>query len=86
MGWKKVKARTLKQAKLESADNELIPFLEDPFGVQVSLCTGVSRRVTLRKMLADLMPVFALASIRPDEIAMWNVLCNDYGIADFFRQ
>ena len=67
--WNRVQAHTLKQRKLESADKELVPFLDNPFSIQVSLYTGVSRRVTLRKILADLIPVFADASLKPDEIA-----------------
>lgn len=80
-----MQACTLKQRKLESADNELVPFLDDPFGVQVSLCTGVSRRVTLRKMLADLTPVFAKASIVPQEIAAWTALRDVHKILDLLR-
>lgn len=83
--WNKVQAYTLKQRKLKSADNELVPFLEDPFGVQVSLCTGVSRRVTVRKMLANLMPVFAKASIKPEEIAAWKALHDDHHILEIFK-
>ena len=33
--------------------------LEKPWGLQVSLCTGVARRVPLRILLADIMPTFA---------------------------
>lgn len=33
--------------------------LEKPWGLQVSLCTGVARRVPLRLLLADIMPTFA---------------------------
>ncbi|KAK3370543.1 hypothetical protein B0H63DRAFT_552590 [Podospora didyma] len=83
--WIRVQAHTLKQRKLESADKELVPFSDDPFGVQVSFCTGVSRRVTLRNMLADLMPVFADASLAPDEIAAWTALRDAHSILDLFR-
>ncbi|KAK0648509.1 hypothetical protein B0T16DRAFT_491291 [Cercophora newfieldiana] len=83
--WNRVQACTLKQRKIEAADNELVPFLDDPFGVQVSFCTGVSRRVTLRKMLADLMPVFAKASIKPEEVAAWAVLRDTHKILNLLR-
>ena len=83
--WNRVQAFTLKQRKLEAADNELVPFLDDPFGVQVSLCTGVSRRVTLRAMLADLMPVFAKASIEPEQIAAWTALQDIHKILGVLR-
>lgn len=38
-----------------------LPFteLDRPWGLQVSCCTGVSRRVPLRVLLADVMPIFA---------------------------
>jgi hypothetical protein len=41
--------------------SEELPFkeLDRPWGLQVSDCTGVSRRVPLRVVLADVMPVFA---------------------------
>lgn len=74
VGWKKFQGRTLKQDKLESLDDEgvLAPFLDNPFGVQVSFCTGVSRRVRLRQMLADLMPVFVRALNNQKKIDDWQ--------------
>lgn len=38
-----------------------LPFseLDRPWGLQVSCCTGVARRVPLRALLADVMPTFA---------------------------
>jgi hypothetical protein len=38
-----------------------LPFseLDQPWGLQVSACTGVARRVPLRLLLADTMPIFA---------------------------
>jgi hypothetical protein len=59
---------------LDATDNELIPFLDNPSDVQVSLCTGVSRRVTLRRMRADLMPAFSDASTNPDDGTAWEKL------------
>ncbi|KAF5679750.1 ankyrin protein 3 [Fusarium denticulatum] len=32
--------------------------LEGPFAVQVSFCTGIARRVQLRELLADVLPVY----------------------------
>ncbi|KAF5556831.1 ankyrin 3 [Fusarium phyllophilum] len=32
--------------------------LEGPFAVQVSICTGIARRVRLRELLADILPVY----------------------------
>jgi len=82
--WGRVQGRTLKQTRIGSADNELILSMDDPFGVQVSLCTGVSRRVTVRKMFADLMPVFAESAIDPRRITEWGTLRDDYNILNLF--
>ncbi|OAG06554.1 uncharacterized protein CC84DRAFT_1142451 [Paraphaeosphaeria sporulosa] len=58
----KIPGRTLKQHRLQQDDETLVPFLDNVWAVQVSFCTGVSRRVSLREMIADLLPVFAMAS------------------------
>lgn len=52
--WRKIPGRTLKQHKLEQSNEALVASLEDPWGLQVSFCTGVSRRVRLREVIADL--------------------------------
>ncbi|KAF2184514.1 hypothetical protein K469DRAFT_175914 [Zopfia rhizophila CBS 207.26] len=41
------------------ADELPLAELDRPWGLQVSSCTGVARRVPLRLLLADVMPVFA---------------------------
>ncbi|CZR54710.1 uncharacterized protein PAC_04594 [Phialocephala subalpina] len=41
------------------ADNLPLAELDRPWGVLVSACTGVARRVPLRHLLADVMPAFA---------------------------
>jgi hypothetical protein len=49
-----------KQQHLSLTANELhISELDRPWGLQVSACTGVARRVPLRMLLADMMPVIA---------------------------
>ena len=70
----KVPGQTLKQHRLQLSDEMLIPFLNDLWGVQVSFCTRVARRVPLRDMVADLLPVFAMASSSHNEIDIWNEL------------
>ncbi|KAK4194662.1 hypothetical protein QBC40DRAFT_353104 [Triangularia verruculosa] len=86
--WRKFPGRTLKQEKLDPANDtgKLVLFLEDPFGVQVSLCTGVCRRVTIREMLADLLPVFASSSIDPNHRSYWTTLVCTHNILEFLRQ
>ncbi|KAK4206318.1 hypothetical protein QBC37DRAFT_244816, partial [Rhypophila decipiens] len=71
--WHKRRGQTLKHHRLQQEDDSLIGFLEDLWGVQVSFCTGVARRVPLREMIADLLPVFANFYItKMDEGCMWK--------------
>ncbi|PYH98822.1 hypothetical protein BO71DRAFT_437901 [Aspergillus ellipticus CBS 707.79] len=51
-----------KDRALAYPPQELIQFLDNYWGVQVSYCTGVARRVRLRRLIADLMPHFFPAS------------------------
>ncbi|KAF5599871.1 ankyrin 3 [Fusarium pseudoanthophilum] len=46
------KSNILAKRSLSIAD------LEGPFAVQVSFCTGIARRVQLRELLADILPVY----------------------------
>ncbi|OAA38153.1 calcium/calmodulin-dependent protein kinase kinase [Cordyceps fumosorosea ARSEF 2679] len=77
--------RTLKQYRLEQGDEELVPFLDDCWAVQVSLCTGVARRVPLREMVADLLPIFANNLTFRDDYDNWVCLTKDKGIIEAFR-
>lgn len=77
--------RTLKQYRLEQGDEELVPFLDDCWAVQVSLCTGVARRVPLREMVADLLPIFANNLTFRDDYNNWVCLTKDKGIIEAFR-
>ena len=49
-----------KKRYLGSLDGE-VPYhaLDQPWGLQVSFCTGVARRVPLRVLVADVLPAFA---------------------------
>ncbi|KAH7310302.1 hypothetical protein BKA65DRAFT_165419 [Rhexocercosporidium sp. MPI-PUGE-AT-0058] len=49
--------------------SEELPFreLDRPWGLQVSACTGVARRVPLRVLLADVMPAFAESLAMPSK-------------------
>ncbi|PWI63949.1 hypothetical protein PCL_02262, partial [Purpureocillium lilacinum] len=75
---------TLKQYHLEQTDEELLPSLQNHWAVQVSLCTGVARRVPLREMVADLLPVFA-DCLPYDDDAIWNRL-KSHDISNAFQQ
>lgn len=76
VAWEKVSGRTLKQHKLAGTDDLIMAFLEEPWGVQVSFCTGVCRRVTLRQLVADVFPVFAEATIFQSKLNSWKHLQN----------
>lgn len=54
--WSKIDGVTLKDLyRLRNGENISIAFLEAPWGVQLSLCTGVAQRVPLREVVADVL-------------------------------
>ncbi|KAI1212174.1 uncharacterized protein F4807DRAFT_361418 [Annulohypoxylon truncatum] len=56
--WSKIHGQSLKQCRLQQDDKTLVFFLEEPWGLQISYCTGVARRVPLREVVADLLDIF----------------------------
>lgn len=84
--WHKCCGQALKQYRLQQDDEMLVPFLDNLWGVQVSFCTGVARRVPLYEMIADMLPVFATAftSSENDE-RLWEELNTTHHIIDAFR-
>ena len=85
-GSHKLPAQTLKQHRLQQDDETLIPFLDNLWGVQVSFCTRIARRVPLREMVADMLPVFAMATISSqDEIRFWEELKKIHNIIGAFQ-
>jgi hypothetical protein len=65
--------------------NEIdLAFLDSSCGLQISLCTGVSRRVALRKLLADVMVPF-FESRRFARYADWEDLKTRHAIVNNFR-
>jgi hypothetical protein len=66
---------TLKMQELTKPDEFLLPW-----GLQMSFCTGVCRRVLLREMVADLLPIF-VKKITPIPVE-WKDLESKYGIVD----
>ncbi|CAF3455143.1 unnamed protein product [Fusarium graminearum] len=77
--------QTLKKKRLDVDDGELILFLEELWGVQMSLCTAVARRVLLHEMIADLLPVFARRLTSGDECRLWKDLESHRFIIENFR-
>jgi hypothetical protein len=81
----KLPGLTLKQYRLQQDDESLIPFLDDLWGVQVSFCTHVARRVALREVVADLLSVFAASSIFSNhETHLWEELLK-LGVIEAFQ-
>ena len=78
--WGKVPGITLKQRTLQQPDWRLVDFLDQSWGLQVSFCTGVARRVSLRELVLDLFPIF----VNPLEQNTWQKLENDHNIIQAF--
>lgn len=71
----KIPGTTLKTRVLSDIRSEAYTvrhILNDMWGLQVSFCTGVARRVPLRVLMADLMPV--VAETMTDRKEMWQQL------------
>ena len=73
---------TLKQRTLQQADWHLIYFLDQSWGLQVSLCTIVACRVPLRELITDLFPMF----VNPLEQHTWEELVSHQNIIQVFKQ
>ena len=58
----------------------LFHFLKQSWGLQVSFCTSVARRVSLRELVADLLPIFT-NPLKQDE---WQELLNKHQIIHAF--
>ncbi|KAF4556202.1 Hypothetical protein D9617_1g080770 [Elsinoe fawcettii] len=75
----KIEGVTLKEICLAGQDRDIIEFLEGPWGLQVSACTRVSRRVSLRELVHDLLPIFTNNAVVLND-ADWQALqaCQVY--------
>ncbi|KAJ5936140.1 hypothetical protein N7454_005438 [Penicillium verhagenii] len=56
--WNKQKGISVKEIALASTDADLLQYMNENWGVQVSYCTGMARRVPLRILVADLLKHF----------------------------
>ena len=82
--WVKQDGITLKDRELNATPETIyLPFLESLSGLQVSLCTGVARRVPVREMLADVMKAYIEKRL-PIPI-LWNDLLNNHKIVHTFQ-
>jgi hypothetical protein len=76
---------TLKQQQLMLPFNEIdLAFLNSTCGLQISFCTGVARRVSLRVLLADVMVPFVES--RLSKPAHWEELKTQHAIVENFRR
>jgi hypothetical protein len=80
----KIPGETMKQSILRQDAEMLKPYLNYMWGLQVSFCTGVARRVPLRELIADLLPTFAMTFTL--EYTLWNTLRNQHHVLDAMRQ
>jgi len=73
--------KTLKETML-ALDILPISFIEGNWGVQISFCTGVARRLSLSEMLADIIPAFLNDGIVS---GAWLPLLQTHGLLDALR-
>jgi hypothetical protein len=82
----KIPGTTLKTVVLRGIQSEAYLAhnnLNDLWGVQVSFCTGVARRVPLRLLMADLMPI--VAETVPDSKNIWKELNDKHNAIKAFQ-
>jgi hypothetical protein len=84
--------RTLKKNKVEnlyrilssSSSDQLLPFLKSPYGVRVSFCSGLARRVEMRELFADLLPSWMQRQVPPP--GSWVELRDTHTVLDTLRR
>lgn len=79
--WKRKPGITLKQKTLQQPKWLLLHFLNQNWGLQVSFCTSVARRVPLRELIMDLLPMF-VNPLEPE----WQELLNQHDVLMAFAQ
>ncbi|GIZ41068.1 hypothetical protein CKM354_000438400 [Cercospora kikuchii] len=83
--WGKVPGSSLKSRLLDDLKykREYLAFLDSPCGLRVSFCSGLAKRVRMRDLLADLMPIYVerqLLESRSDH--HWKMMSDDYQVMD----
>lgn len=56
----------------------LIELLDHHYGLRVSFCTTIAQRVSLRRVVADLLPEIGAALMVPKQIESWTKLRDEY--------
>lgn len=72
-----------KKSKILAQNSLYLADLEGPFGVQVSVCTGIARRVRLRDLLADVLPAYVGALVTKP--LHWKTLVEDFDVLGALR-
>ena len=81
MAWIKRPGTTLKHIHLRPDIN--LPFLQSDWGLQISYCTGVARRVSLCDLLADITPILIEELLQ--QPPGWNNLRVNHNIVDALK-
>lgn len=79
----KIPGKSLKQYYLGQDAETLVCMLNCLWGLQVSFCTGVTRRVPLRMLVAELLPYFA--KLLPRGWEVWKELHDRHDVISGFR-
>ena len=81
MTWVKRPGTTLKHIHLRLDIN--LPFLQSDWGLQISYCTGVARRVSLCELLADITPILIEELLQ--QPPGWDILRRNHNIIDALK-
>ena len=80
--WQKVHGHTLKEVATSNIRHQGW-LLEATFGLQVSFCTRVARRVRIKQLVADLLPTLIRRQTEP--IEGWEKLRDNYRLISILR-
>ncbi|KAK8256564.1 hypothetical protein IWZ00DRAFT_169250 [Phyllosticta capitalensis] len=82
--WNKLPNSTIKKFQLSKRNPFDLVFLEAPWGLQISYCTGIAQRVRMRDVLADVIPVHLSIQLQDRERSQaWKDLKQDKIIEAF---
>lgn len=73
----KRKGGTVKEVVLSWPDADLIQLMDRLWGVQISYCTRVAKRVRLRTLVADLLPAFSLGRVSESTLKAISLLRDE---------
>ncbi|SMQ48207.1 unnamed protein product [Zymoseptoria tritici ST99CH_3D7] len=82
--WVKRIGMTLKELQMLQPTDEILPFLESTWGLQVSFCSGLAGRVKMRELLADVLP--ALMERKVPQPSLWKELRDSHAFIETLKQ